>query len=182
MGCAARREAAADRDPLGSAQVAGGRAMASCRPAFYAIANDRSSHYHFKSGDAVIMPFAFSGSTCVFCHDGLQTSCVHGKERALTSARASKSSDKRLHCHLSSVRVLRSALSSKITTGGARGRATATAMRRTVVAQAEACNETKTQRIEKQKQSEVQYSWPPHPHCDCTGSAFLDEQSCLRGR
>jgi threonine dehydrogenase-like Zn-dependent dehydrogenase len=24
------------------------------------------------------MPFAFSDGTCVFCHDGLQTSCVHG--------------------------------------------------------------------------------------------------------
>jgi threonine dehydrogenase-like Zn-dependent dehydrogenase len=29
-------------------------------------------------GDFVIMPFAFSDGTCVFCHDGLQTSCVHG--------------------------------------------------------------------------------------------------------
>ena len=24
------------------------------------------------------MPFAFSDGTCVFCHDGLQTSCEHG--------------------------------------------------------------------------------------------------------
>jgi threonine dehydrogenase-like Zn-dependent dehydrogenase len=24
------------------------------------------------------MPFAYSDGTCVFCHDGLQTSCVHG--------------------------------------------------------------------------------------------------------
>src|SRR5437762_12776493 len=31
-----------------------------------------------KRGDSVIMPFAFSDGTCVFCHDGLQTSCVHG--------------------------------------------------------------------------------------------------------
>src|SRR5437899_1186508 len=31
-----------------------------------------------KGGDFVIMPFAFSDGTCVFCHDGLQTSCVHG--------------------------------------------------------------------------------------------------------
>src|SRR5881296_2064358 len=31
-----------------------------------------------KRGDVVIMPFAFSDGTCVFCHDGLQTSCVHG--------------------------------------------------------------------------------------------------------
>src|SRR6058998_776265 len=31
-----------------------------------------------KRGDFVIMPFAFSDGTCTFCHDGLQTSCVHG--------------------------------------------------------------------------------------------------------
>src|SRR5216110_56585 len=31
-----------------------------------------------KRGDFVIMPFAYSDGTCVFCHDGLQTSCVHG--------------------------------------------------------------------------------------------------------
>src|SRR5262249_54498276 len=31
-----------------------------------------------KVGDFVIMPFAFSDGTCVFCHEGLQTSCVHG--------------------------------------------------------------------------------------------------------
>ena len=31
-----------------------------------------------KPGDVVVMPFAFSDGTCVFCHDGLQTSCVHG--------------------------------------------------------------------------------------------------------
>lgn len=31
-----------------------------------------------KRGDFVIMPFAFSDGTCEFCHDGLQTSCVHG--------------------------------------------------------------------------------------------------------
>jgi threonine dehydrogenase-like Zn-dependent dehydrogenase len=29
-------------------------------------------------GDFVIMPFAFSDGTCTFCHDGLQTSCIHG--------------------------------------------------------------------------------------------------------
>jgi threonine dehydrogenase-like Zn-dependent dehydrogenase len=28
--------------------------------------------------DLVVMPFAFSDGTCVFCHEGLQTSCVHG--------------------------------------------------------------------------------------------------------
>jgi threonine dehydrogenase-like Zn-dependent dehydrogenase len=31
-----------------------------------------------KVGDLVVMPFAFSDGTCVFCHDGLPTSCVHG--------------------------------------------------------------------------------------------------------
>ena len=31
-----------------------------------------------KPGDLVVMPFAFSDGTCVFCHIGLQTSCVHG--------------------------------------------------------------------------------------------------------
>src|SRR5438128_62570 len=31
-----------------------------------------------KVGDVVVMPFAYSDGTCVFCHDGLQTSCVHG--------------------------------------------------------------------------------------------------------
>src|SRR6266542_4056815 len=31
-----------------------------------------------KVGDVVAMPFAFSDGTCVFCHEGLHTSCVHG--------------------------------------------------------------------------------------------------------
>ena len=31
-----------------------------------------------KVGDLVIMPFAFSDGTCEFCHEGLQTSCIHG--------------------------------------------------------------------------------------------------------
>jgi threonine dehydrogenase-like Zn-dependent dehydrogenase len=29
-------------------------------------------------GDVVLMPFAFSDGTCVFCEQGLQTACVHG--------------------------------------------------------------------------------------------------------
>jgi threonine dehydrogenase-like Zn-dependent dehydrogenase len=29
-------------------------------------------------GDVVVMPFAYSDGTCMFCHEGLQTSCVHG--------------------------------------------------------------------------------------------------------
>ena len=31
-----------------------------------------------KTGDLVIMPFAFSDGTCVFCRAGLHTSCIHG--------------------------------------------------------------------------------------------------------
>src|SRR5712691_10964348 len=31
-----------------------------------------------KAGDLVVAPFAYSDGTCVFCHEGLQTSCVHG--------------------------------------------------------------------------------------------------------
>src|SRR5439155_141750 len=31
-----------------------------------------------KVGDLVVMPFAFSDGTCEFCHEGLQTSCIHG--------------------------------------------------------------------------------------------------------
>jgi len=31
-----------------------------------------------KPGDLVVMPFAFSDGTCIFCEDGLQTECVHG--------------------------------------------------------------------------------------------------------
>jgi len=30
------------------------------------------------AGAVVVMPFAFSDGTCLFCDDGLQTSCVHG--------------------------------------------------------------------------------------------------------
>ena len=31
-----------------------------------------------KVGDVVVMPFAYSDGTCVFCQEGLHTSCVHG--------------------------------------------------------------------------------------------------------
>ena len=31
-----------------------------------------------KVGDTVIVPFAWSDNTCVFCRDGITTSCVHG--------------------------------------------------------------------------------------------------------
>src|SRR2546421_7132132 len=31
-----------------------------------------------KVGDVVVMPFAYSDGTCIFCREGLQTSCTHG--------------------------------------------------------------------------------------------------------
>jgi threonine dehydrogenase-like Zn-dependent dehydrogenase len=31
-----------------------------------------------KVGNLVVMPFAYSDGTCVFCHEGLHTSCTHG--------------------------------------------------------------------------------------------------------
>lgn len=31
-----------------------------------------------KVGDLVVMPFAYSDGSCEFCHEGLNTSCVHG--------------------------------------------------------------------------------------------------------
>src|SRR5206468_9000780 len=31
-----------------------------------------------KVGDVVVMPFAYSDGTCVFCHEGLHTSCTEG--------------------------------------------------------------------------------------------------------
>lgn len=31
-----------------------------------------------KAGDLVVMPFAYSDGACMFCHEGLQTSCLHG--------------------------------------------------------------------------------------------------------
>ncbi|MBU6509994.1 MAG: zinc-dependent alcohol dehydrogenase family protein [Gammaproteobacteria bacterium] len=31
-----------------------------------------------KVGEVVVMPFAYSDGTCEFCHEGLQTACVHG--------------------------------------------------------------------------------------------------------
>ncbi len=31
-----------------------------------------------KSGDLVVMPFAYSDGTCDFCQEGLHTSCIHG--------------------------------------------------------------------------------------------------------
>lgn len=31
-----------------------------------------------KTGDLVVMPFAYSDGVCEFCHEGLQTACMHG--------------------------------------------------------------------------------------------------------
>src|SRR5436309_11609764 len=31
-----------------------------------------------KAGDVVVMPFAYSDGTCVFCREGLHTSCIRG--------------------------------------------------------------------------------------------------------
>lgn len=31
-----------------------------------------------KPGDFVVVPFAFQDNTCVFCREGMQTSCIHG--------------------------------------------------------------------------------------------------------
>ncbi|GAA1706053.1 zinc-dependent alcohol dehydrogenase family protein [Microbacterium sediminicola] len=31
-----------------------------------------------RKGDFVVVPFAFSDNTCVYCREGFQTSCVHG--------------------------------------------------------------------------------------------------------
>jgi threonine dehydrogenase-like Zn-dependent dehydrogenase len=31
-----------------------------------------------RVGDLVVMPFAYSDGTCVFCHEGIHTSCIHG--------------------------------------------------------------------------------------------------------
>ena len=34
--------------------------------------------HRLKAGDLVVMPFAYSDGTCVFCREGLHTSCIHG--------------------------------------------------------------------------------------------------------
>jgi threonine dehydrogenase-like Zn-dependent dehydrogenase len=31
-----------------------------------------------KVGDVVVMPFAYSDGSCIFCREGLHTSCIHG--------------------------------------------------------------------------------------------------------
>lgn len=43
------------------------------------VVEDVGSGVHkVKKGDFVVMPFAYSDGDCSFCHEGLQTSCVHG--------------------------------------------------------------------------------------------------------
>jgi threonine dehydrogenase-like Zn-dependent dehydrogenase len=37
-----------------------------------------SDVHKMKPGQVVVMPFAYSDGTCIFCGDGLQTSCLHG--------------------------------------------------------------------------------------------------------
>jgi threonine dehydrogenase-like Zn-dependent dehydrogenase len=37
-----------------------------------------SSVRTMTKGDVVVAPFVWSDGTCVFCHEGLQTSCLHG--------------------------------------------------------------------------------------------------------
>src|SRR5436190_13108383 len=37
-----------------------------------------SEVHSMKVGDVVGMPFAYSDGTCLFCHEGLHTSCLHG--------------------------------------------------------------------------------------------------------
>jgi threonine dehydrogenase-like Zn-dependent dehydrogenase len=37
-----------------------------------------SAVHTVKLGDLVVMPFAFSDGTCMFCEEGLQTECIHG--------------------------------------------------------------------------------------------------------
>jgi len=37
-----------------------------------------SDVHKMKPGQVVVMPFAYSDGTCIFCEDRLQTSCLHG--------------------------------------------------------------------------------------------------------
>jgi threonine dehydrogenase-like Zn-dependent dehydrogenase len=37
-----------------------------------------SDVHKVKPGQVVVMPFAYSDGTCIFCEDRLQTSCLHG--------------------------------------------------------------------------------------------------------
>lgn len=54
----------------------GGRVMG--HEAIGVVEDIGSDVRNVKAGDLVVMPFAFSDGTCVFCHQGLNTSCIHG--------------------------------------------------------------------------------------------------------
>ena len=42
------------------------------------VVEDVGAEVHtVRPGDVVVMPFAFSDGTCAFCHEGLNTACVH---------------------------------------------------------------------------------------------------------
>ncbi len=60
-----------DMEPL-----AGGRPMG--HEAIGLVEAVGSEVQRIKVGDLVIMPFAFSDGSCIFCEEGLPTSCLHG--------------------------------------------------------------------------------------------------------
>jgi threonine dehydrogenase-like Zn-dependent dehydrogenase len=46
---------------------------------FVGVVEDLGDDVHtLKSGDVVVAPFLWSDGTCVFCREGLHTSCLHG--------------------------------------------------------------------------------------------------------
>ena len=56
--------------------IEGGRRMG--HEAIGVVESVGSDVHKVRKGDFVVMPFAFSDGSCDFCHEGLQTSCVHG--------------------------------------------------------------------------------------------------------
>lgn len=61
----------ASMEPSGAGQAMGHEAIGVVAD----VGDDVST---VKQGDVVVMPFAFSDGTCVFCHEGLHTACLHG--------------------------------------------------------------------------------------------------------
>jgi threonine dehydrogenase-like Zn-dependent dehydrogenase len=46
---------------------------------FIGVVEDVGADVHtMKAGDLVVSPFVWSDGTCVFCQEGLHTSCLHG--------------------------------------------------------------------------------------------------------
>src|SRR6059036_2032567 len=46
---------------------------------FVGVVEDAGADVHtLKTGDVVVAPFLYSDGTCVFCREGLHTSCLHG--------------------------------------------------------------------------------------------------------